>query len=97
MACVVDQGVPQGSILGPMLFLLFVNDLPDVVEYCTVNLYADDSYTTVYSTDENPAVLGARIQKDLKRVANWIRMNGLKMNVAKTQLMVLTRKGRIIW
>ena len=88
----LTKGVPQGSILGPMLFLLFVNDLSDVIEHCTVNLYADD--TTIYSTDENPVVLGAGIEKDLESVANWIRMNGLKMNVAKTQLMVLTRKGK---
>ena len=75
-----------------MLFLLFVNDLSDVVQHCTVNLYADD--TTIYSTDENPVVLGARMEKDLESVANWIKMNGLKMNVVKTQLMVLTRKGK---
>ena len=43
----VKMGVPQGSILGPLLFLLFVNDLSDAVEDCTVNLYADD--TTIYS------------------------------------------------
>ena len=88
----LTKGVPQGSILGPMLFLLFVNDGSDVVQHCTVNLYADD--TTIYSTDENPVVLGARMEKDLGSVANWIKMNGLKINVAKTQLMVLTRKGK---
>ena len=57
----LTKGVPQGSILGPMLFLLFVNDLSDVVQHCTVNLYAND--TTIYSTDENPVVLGARMEK----------------------------------
>ena len=46
----LTKGVPQRSILGPMLLLLFVNNLQDVVEHCTVNLYADD--TTIYSTDE---------------------------------------------
>ena len=72
----LTKGVPQGSILGPMLFLLFVNDLSDVVQHCTVNLYIDD--TTIYSTDENLVVLGARMEKDLGSVANWIKMNGLK-------------------
>lgn len=58
-----------------------------------MNLYADD--TTTYSTDENLVVLWARIEKDLERAANWIRMNSLKMNVAKTQLMVRTSiKGK---
>ena len=72
--------------------MLFVNELSDVVQHCTVNLYADD--TTIYSTGDNPVVLGARMEKDLESVANWIKMNGLKMNVVKTQLMVLTRKGK---
>ena len=47
-----------------------------------MNLYADD--TTIYSTDENLVALGARMEKDLGSVANWIKMNGLKMNVVKT-------------
>ena len=64
----------------------------EVVERCTVNLYADD--TTTYSTDENLVILWVRIEKDLERAANWIRMNGLKMNVAKTQLVVRTYHKR---
>ena len=71
-----------------MLLLLFVNNLQDVVEHCTVNLYADD--TTIYSTDENPVVLGARIEKNLEMVANWIRMNGLKMNGLKMNVAKLS-------
>ena len=63
----LTKDVPQASIPGPMLLLLFVNDLSDVVEDCTVNLYADD--TTIYSTDENPVVFGARLKKDLERVS----------------------------
>ena len=38
----VTKGVPQGSILSPLMFIIFVNDMPDVVKYCTVNQYADD-------------------------------------------------------
>ena len=86
------MGVPQGSILGPLLFLLFVNDLPDVVQETSINLFADD--TAIYSADSDPTVLGERVEKDLGRVAHWIHSNGLRLNVAKTQLMVLSRRGR---
>ena len=88
----VTMGVPQGSILGPLLFLLFVNDLPDVVQETSINLFADD--TAIYSADSDPTVLGERVEKDLGRVALWIHSNGLRLNVAKTQLMVLSRRGR---
>ena len=69
------MGVPQGSILGPLLFLIFMNDLSEVVEECTINLYADD--TTIYSADTNPVMLGSS-------VADWISSNELRINMAKT-------------
>ena len=81
----------QGSILGPLL-VIFVNDLPSVVEECTVNLYADD--TALYSVHSDPGELSRRVQEDLQRVAEWITRNGLRMNVNKTQLVVLNRKGK---
>ena len=69
-----------------------MNDLSDVVEFSEVNLYADD--TAIYLADNDPAVLGSRIEHDLNKVEEWIRENGLKMNASKTQLMVLTRKSK---
>ena len=88
----VTQGVPQGSIVGPLLFSLFVNDMPDVVNHCTINQYADD--TTIYTSDKDISVVGSTLEEDLKRVSSWIKANGLRMNVAKTQLMVLSRRGK---
>ena len=78
------MGVPQGSILGSLLFVLFVNDLPNVVEESSINLFVDD--TAIYSADSNPKALGDRMERDLGRVTNWIHSNGLNLNVAKTQL-----------
>ena len=72
--------------------MLFVNDLPNVVEESSINLFADD--TAIYYADSNPKVLGDRMKRDLGRVRNWIHSNGLSLNVAKTQLMVLSRRGR---
>ena len=88
----ISTGVPQGSILGPLLFVIFVNDLPRVVEKCTVNLYADE--TAIYSAHRDPGELNRRVQEDLQRVVEWITRNGLRMNVNKTQLLVLNRKGK---
>ena len=86
----IVTGVPQGSILGPLLFTIFVNDLPDAVEQCTVNVYADDS--AIYTSGKDPCGVSTKLEGDLRRVVTWINANRLKMNIAKTQLMVLHGK-----
>ena len=83
----VTKGVPQGSILGPLLFMVFVNDLPSVVGRCSVNLYAHD--TTIYACIEDPSLVRKHLEEYLGAIATWINTNSLKMNVAKTQLMIL--------
>ena len=84
------KGVTQGSILGPLLFTIFVNDLPDAADHCTVNLYADDS--AIYTSNKDPCGVSTKLEGDLRRVDTWINANKLKTNVAKTQLMVLYRR-----
>ena len=88
---IVTQGVQQGSILCPLLFTLFVNDMPDVVKHCTINQYADD--TTIYTSDKDPDVVESTLE-ELKRVSSWVTANGLRMKVAKIQPMVLSRRGK---
>ena len=69
----VSVGVSQGSILGPLLFLAFLNDLPTVVISCTINLYADD--TTINYANRDPNNVMRAINTDLHLIATWIESN----------------------
>ena len=83
----VLRGVPQGSIFGPLLFLLYENDLPDVVTKCTMNMYADD--VAIYFASKDVNEVADSLNEDLAHIATWIDTNRLKMNIGKTQLMTL--------
>ena len=88
----IKKGVPQGSILGPLLFTIYVNDLPKTIGKCDMKQYADD--TTIYHAASSASKLGVELEKDVKSVAEWVEKNGLKLNMKKTQLLLLGRKGR---
>ena len=88
----VKKGVPQGSILGPLLFLLYVNDLPRTIQNSTVMQYADDTTMTVVAKDA--VILERCLEEDVEKVSQWIDRNDLKLNVKKTNLMLIGRKRR---
>ena len=88
----LHSGVPQGSILGPILFSLFVNDLPVSLTRSEVMLYPDD--TTIYLSDSNTLSLKECLSQDLVALSTWIADNGLTMNTQKTQFIVLSKRGR---
>ena len=86
----VNMGVPQGSILGPCLFLLYVNDM-----YKSSNLdfihFADD--TTIVATDESEQELFIKVNRELTSVDRWLRVNRLSLNLKKTKHMIVTNKA----
>jgi exonuclease III len=85
-------GVPQGSIIGPLLFLIYINDLPSIVgKNNNIVLYADDTSLTI--TDTNRDDFFYQINKMLKELDNWFDANLLKLNFHKTHYMEFkTRK-----
>ena len=92
----VNAGVPQGSILGPTLFLLYINDLPDDV-ICDIAIYADD--TTVYSKCDQASdlwqqlVLVSELESELRDTVDWGRKWLVDFNAGKTQLVLFDRSN----
>ena len=75
-------GLPQSSILRPLLFFLYINDLPQCLENCSVNMYADD--TVLDFTDLCTSEIARIVQDDLNRVAQWMESSRLILNQSKT-------------
>jgi hypothetical protein len=86
----VTSGVPQGSILGPVLFVLFINDLPDILPYEKMAaLYAHD--TKVYNPIRSIADC-EKVQQALTNLECWRRDNNLGFNSSKCKVLTITRK-----
>ena len=80
----------QGSILGPILFLCFINDLPLATSLLTL-LFADD--TAVVDSDTDIPALIKRVNKEIQKLANWFRANRMTVNVSKTKYIIFRPKG----
>lgn len=91
----LSQGIGQGTILGPLLFAMYINDVVDVIKYCSFHLYADDLQVIICGPYRNLSLLFDQINSDLASISLWAKHNGLTLNAAKTQCLFIQLTSRV--
>ena len=86
----VSAGVPQGSVLGPLLFLLFINDLTHEIRHCNIRFFADDTCLFIEVDDREEAV--RLIENDLSRIIQWSNKWLVKFSSQKTKSLIISNK-----
>ena len=86
---IIKYGVPQGSVLGPLLFIIYINDLPKITNH-PLSLFADDSTVTINSINKD--TFEYDINTTLNSIINWLNNNNLKINLEKTKIMYFSQR-----
>ena len=92
-AASVSRGVPQGSNLGPLLILIYINDLPNFLSVASPKMFAED--TNIIVASDSLTELENKINLDLENLTRWLVTNRLSLSVAKTEFMVIGSHQRI--
>ena len=87
----IKYGVPQGSILGPLLFLIYINDLPSATNFY-IKLFADDTF--LCTQNNGLKVLETEVNSELKKVHEWLASNKLTLNISKSKFMIFSNKKK---
>ena len=86
----ITYGAPQGSCLGPLIYLIFSNDLALCLEHCNSIMFADD--TTLYQTHKSLRYLKWCLQEDMETLTDWFKANKLTLNLDKTACVLFKKK-----
>ena len=79
----INCGVPQGSVLGPLLFLLYINNFNQAMKFCKICLFADD--TNLLCLSNSIKKLNKLVNADLKHLVNWLNANKISLSVKKLE------------
>ena len=88
----INCGVPQGSVLGPLLFLLHINDLNQAIKFCKVHHFADDINLLCLSNTIKK--LNKLVNADLKDLLNWLNANKISLSGKKTEMIIFKSKQK---
>lgn len=89
----ITCGIPQGSIIGPLAFLIYINDLPNCMSHCKVNMFADD--TGMYYASNSIDDIVKCMNYDLNNGNNWLQSNKLTVNADKCEFMLIGSRQRL--
>ena len=89
----IRSRIAQGTVLGPLIFIFYINDIIKSISNCNVSIFADDCI--LYCVGNNFEPMFRKIQGDLNIFSEWCSLNSLKINSGKTKAMIVSTKSRL--